>query len=421
MFSATNAIELKQTETKPATFENISDKIKKITDDFEGNGSFHDDMSELREEPVFDEMFNLLQSFLSPYPETQETKRMQTNKNINGTKKDINGTDKVAKYFSTLHQQARGNIKTVNDSTQVNSTSKHPEYVQIWFMMHLPKKHQEIQRQKNLDIDSWIERFFEQFVRSIENTFGEITQTDRANNSEENSDFVSARRVIVQHSDGENLLTEQTTAFANQGSNETNEITADFHVMPETETTIKIAQKQKDYNQLNIWNIKDASEKKRKRSVETKPDNVLTESNNTIKHAVAQPESELLPLIRHYDNFEYNQLRPKRVKRDVQYISVQNTEVPSTNDYSDETERQQSDDSIQINDTQRKNTVVSNTHSRIHSMLSTEHEQKQQPLVITNVENNQQREMKSTAAKHNPLWLAVTLPTVLCKLFLRVL
>lgn len=374
----------------------ITEKIESITEDFDGSGSFQpmEDISELRNEPAFDEMFSLLRNFLSPYSEVQEKTNDHLKRSIEDVKK--NDTLGLTKYFSSA-QQKKGGIKTIN-CTHVNSSFKHPDYVQIWFMMHLPKKRKDVLQLKNdYNIETWIERFFEQFLHSYD---------EKEENTEETTapptDVIGTHKIVISQNSTEN----QKTTTDDPDSNET---TADFHMMPETDSTFETTQKflkniivhkeRLDTKPVNVWNIKDSSERKhKKRSVELKKNN----------DSVVEPN--LLPFVRQYSNFEYNQMRPKRVKREIQFIAVSKTNRPSESkqdpDVDDDDKnivllKPEVDEDISLQKEQGKH-VEENKHQHISETKQTSYSDK-------------------TATKRSSLWLAVTLPTIMCKLLTHAL
>lgn len=450
-----DATEVLQTLSAHYGNEEITNKNLTNNESLEVNGELQsvDDISELRNEPVFDEMFSLLRSFLSPYSSSQDKKHDTVKRNTDISKNEINDTVGIAKYFSSLKQQ-NGNIKTVN-CTHINSTNKHPDSVQIWFMMHLPKKHKDLlQTKSNYNIDSWIEKFFEQFLRSFESSYDEISEheleEDVVHVDEEHTaatHLIGTHKIVI---DTENLT--ETIEPHNLDSNESNEITADFHVMPETDSTFRTTQKffnkailpkdkkaQLDNRPVNIWNIKDNSDKKHKRSAQLKNDKMkrsVLEENDTAGNVAAKSEAEFLPFVRRYENYENNQLRSKRIKRDVPDVSV-----PISVDYENDFPSTMNNivDNIvpAVNNThgvrQRRDDVNNSNANQSIELTQTDdddddneiqfHEDRK-PLMketgkFKQTKNINTRKMRSVASKRGALWLTVTFPTVLCKLFMH--
>lgn len=231
-----------------------------------------EDINEFHEEPVFDEMFSLLRNFLSPYVGSEENAREHIK-------------NKVKRYINDTVNQRQ--IKSVNCTHNISSSnSKHQDYVQVWFMMHLPKK----AKDNDGTIDGLLEHFFDKLVHNFESELNETETTTTINN-----ELTSTQQTTVLN-DGE---TRSVDVQNNSIVGATNEVTVDFHTMPETDdSTLKTT----DENAVNVyWNVDDVFGRKRRRSIDSH------------KHEVV--------------SIKRQNRSSKRIKRDVQVVSVAAKEI----------------------------------------------------------------------------------------------
>lgn len=251
--------------------EAIATKIKNLTDDLQEKSGLKimKDISEFNDEPVFNEMFSLLRNFLTPYVATEDdiaTKNSTALPQVFGMKKSHNG----------------GGCSHKNR----NSTRKQEDYVQVWFLMKLPKN-----KTSHRNIEYLLEHFFEELVHDFEGETAPTPTTQRINSS-----------------------SEKTTL----------ETTLDYHSMPSesdstittTQTVLEVEETEKidDEPTARVWNVLEGNTKRKRAAAAFKPHELNT-----------------VPFLRQLNN----PLRAKRIKRDIQYISAPLINITSVNEFGD--------------------------------------------------------------------------------------
>lgn len=240
------------------------------------------DITEFHEEPVFNEMFSLLRNFLTPYVD-------------------------IATKNSSALPQVYGLKKSHNDSggcshKNRNSTRKQEDFVQVWFMMKLPKN-----KTMHRNVEYLLEHFFDELVHDFE---GETapTSTLKTNSSSEKTTLETTLDYHSMPSESDSTLTTTQT-------------------VAEVEETDKID----DESTLRVWNVLEGNTK-RKRSV-FKPNELI----NTV------------PFLKQLNN----PLRAKRIKRDIQYISAPletaQLNTTSAKEFDDAPPKTQTDDEVIVN------------------------------------------------------------------------
>lgn len=271
-------------------------------------------LNDLPDESVFNDMFSLLRNFLSPYPEMDSQERRGDTNKI----KNIKSID-FAKNFTA--QKLKDTIKIIN-VTHANHTMTHPNYVQIWFMMHLPKNEKDQENTTrtpdSFDLRNWINRIFEHLLNNFEKEI-DIPETEENDIAEVEKDLNKTNAYLTQTTPSEN---DTDATNSNADLNELTESTADFHntFSVDAESTMKTTEK--SHETVNVWNIKEGIKKKRKRLAHYDGTMLFLShnNNNSLEKSSQDTNKDVLQAISDHSPFEMNQIRSKRIKRGVLFF-----------------------------------------------------------------------------------------------------
>lgn len=245
------------------------------------------DINEFHEEPVFDEMFSLLHNFISPYVASEEEAHKHIKRSMEKVRRSANGTTVSPQTLLALKNSST--TKFLGCPHKMNKTKRRQNYVQVWFLMHLPKN-----KTDNHYVEHLLEHFFEELVRDFE----ALTSTN------------TQKILLDENTTNTFIATDETDESSENTASESDSTTVRITQKPPEET-------EQNANTVRFWEVFD----KHKRSVESA-------TKDELLAASSLQRSDVIPFLKQQNN----PLRSKRIKREILSVSAPQTPTNSTDE-----------------------------------------------------------------------------------------